>query len=71
MRIEAVAQYVHFFSVFDQTYHHKPKYYFTYQVRIDVDPEYLKENGGNFYECELTVSFIGINSLIYRDVIGK
>ena len=38
VRVEAVAQYIHFFSTFDQTHYHNPKKYFAYQIRISVDP---------------------------------
>ena len=30
VRVEAVAKYVHFFSVFDTNYYSKARYYFTY-----------------------------------------
>ncbi len=47
IKIEAVARYIDFFSVFDQQYYARPKYYFTYQIRISVDPGFE----GEFYDC--------------------
>jgi hypothetical protein len=55
VRIEAVAKYIHFFSVFDVSHYHRQKYYFTYQVRIMVDPEFkqrhLAQGGEPFLKC--------------------
>jgi hypothetical protein len=37
VKVEAVAQYIHFFSTFDGTYYPSPKKYFAYQIRVSVE----------------------------------
>ena len=51
VKIEAVANYVHFFSVFDRDYYDEKeaRYYFTYQIRISVDDDFE----GDFPKCQL------------------
>lgn len=39
VKVEAVAKYIHFFSVFDTNHYQRPKYYFAYQIRIQVVPK--------------------------------
>ncbi|CDW81296.1 UNKNOWN [Stylonychia lemnae] len=50
IRIEACAKYIHHFSIFDLQYHSQRRYYFTYQIRVMVDPDHE----GEFDDCQLT-----------------
>ncbi|CDW77167.1 UNKNOWN [Stylonychia lemnae] len=44
IKIEAVANYIHFFGVFDKSYYNDDtRYFFSYQVRISVDENYQGE----------------------------
>ena len=39
LKIEAVGYYVHHFSLFDRNYYQNTRYYFTYQIRVSIDPD--------------------------------
>ena len=65
VRIEAVGRYIHYFSLFDTTYYHKPKFFFAYQIRLSVAQEALELEDREdskmqepFYKCELRVRAI-------------
>lgn len=52
VKVEAVAKYIHFFSMFGSETR-EPQYYFTYQIRITSEEE--EKEGSEFHSCELTV----------------
>jgi hypothetical protein len=61
VKIEAVGRYIHYFSMFDTSYFHTPRFFFVYQIRLSVvEPQAEDLEDGEipspFYKCELRVS---------------
>eukprot|EP00347_Sterkiella_histriomuscorum_P002208 403369051 len=74
VKIDAVANYIHIFSVFDKEhYGNECRYFFSYQIRISADPNHQ----GEFYKCQLKNRFWSIqegdevNETQGPGVIGK